>query len=86
VSKPTDTSRRERIRRLVALLAPVPDEFASYEQYVEYHHLDLASLPLAKMVFEKNRLRQFFLTFGDAMDSWHIQRLQALEARLRDAR
>lgn len=84
--RPSRDAKRERRRRLLALLADIPDPFRSYEDWVKYHHLDLATLSLTRVLFERDRLRQLLLLFDDAADSWHVARYRAIEAHLRRAR
>jgi hypothetical protein len=86
VRQSREAGQRERRRRLLELLADVPDPLRSYDQYVKYHHLDLAQLSLSRVLFERDRLKQLLLLFEDAADPWHAARLRAIEAHLRRAR
>jgi hypothetical protein len=86
MSRSQPGAQRERRRRLLDVLADVPDPLRSYDEYVKYYHLDLPALSLSRVLFERDRLKQLLLLFDDAADPWHAARLRAIEAHLRRAR
>jgi hypothetical protein len=81
-SRRSDGAKRDRRRRLLELLSEVPDQYRTHEEWVRYHHLDLPGLPLTRLLFERDRLKQLLLLFDDAADPWHVSRFRALEAQL----
>jgi hypothetical protein len=85
VTRPREAAR-ERRRRLLELLADVPDPLSSYDSYTRFYHLDLPTLSLSRVLFERDRLKALLLIFDDAASAWHAGRLRAIEAHLRRAR
>ncbi len=72
-----------RRRRLLRIFYPVPDPFDSAESWAQFAHQDLAAMARANLLRERDRVR-FVLLFDDKPDSWYLERLVEITARLEE--
>ena len=75
---------RPRDQYVAVLRVPVPNEFASLEQFWQYQHADLDAMTPDQIETEHRRL-SLFLLFARRPADWHHERLARLEAARRPA-
>ena len=62
---------------------PVPDPLRSHEEWERCVHDDLEGLTPAELMLERSRVF-WRLTFDDLPHPWLLERLDAIDVRLRD--
>ena len=79
-----DSQSRAKRRWLLDELYPVPDSLRSDEERERYCHEDLSQLTTEELQLERAQV-VFRLTFDGAPHPWLLERLDEIDARLRDA-
>ena len=76
-------SSAELAAKVFDALYPIPDPLTSDEDRARYCHEDLAPLAHDELALERTRV-VWCLTFENRPSTWLLDRLDAIDARMRD--
>lgn len=61
---------------------PIPDQFATYEEWERRNHLDLPNLTVPELQLERERVRLRMITDTKKTHKWLLDRLRAVKAEI----